>query len=189
MSGVTHDGARWSNAEEDRIVLAPYDAGWPARFAEEAARVGAALASGGLGPFALEHVGSTAIPGLAAKPILDILVLADDRTRWPNAVASLEGLGYVYWAENPRRDRMFFVKGMPPFGTGRTHHVHVRMREDAREVLAFRDYLRGHPEVAREYERLKRELEAAHPTDRDAYTAGKSRFVAGILARAAAGGA
>ena len=94
----------------------------------------------------------------------------------------------MYWADNPRRDRMFFVKGMPPFGTGRTHHVHVRTREDAREVLAFRDHLRDDRAAAREYERLKRQLEAAHPTDRDAYTAGKARFVAEILARAAAGG-
>lgn len=188
MTGVAHDGARWSNAEEDRIVLMPYDAAWPARFEAEAARVGAALADAGLGAFQLEHVGSTAIPGLAAKPIVDILVLADELARWPHAVAPLEGLGYVYWADNPRRDRMFFVKGMPPFGTGRTHHVHVRTREDAREVIAFRDHLRGSPDAAREYERLKRELEASHPTDRDAYTAGKTRFVAGILARAAAGG-
>ena len=79
MSGVTHDGARWSNAEDDRIVLAPYDAGWPARFEAEAVPVAAALAPSGLGAFQLEHVGSTAIPGLAAKPIIDILVLADDR--------------------------------------------------------------------------------------------------------------
>ena len=188
MSGVTRDGARWGNAADDRIVLVPYDAGWPARFEAEAARVAAALAQGGLGAFQLEHVGSTAIPGLAAKPIIDILVIANDGARWPRAIAPLEGLGYVYWADNPRRDRMFFVKGMPPFGAGRTHHVHVRTKQDARDVLAFRDHLRRDRTAAGEYERLKRQLEASHPADRDAYTAGKSRFVAEILSRAAAGG-
>jgi GrpB-like predicted nucleotidyltransferase (UPF0157 family) len=73
---------------------------------------------------------------------------------------------------------------MPPFGTRRTHHVHVRTPDDARPALVFCEYLRRHPDAVARYARLKRELEARHPTDRDAYTAGKEAFVAEIVRRA-----
>jgi GrpB-like predicted nucleotidyltransferase (UPF0157 family) len=188
VNGVTHDGRRYSNAEEDRVELVEYDPRWPAIFEEEAARLHAALAGLDLGgAYRLEHFGSTAIPGIAAKPIIDIVLLSTDPSRWPGLIEPLRRLHYVYWADNPRRDRMFFVKGMPPFGARRTHHVHVRTPEDARPALVFRDYLRDHPGAVARYARLKRELEARHPTDRDAYTAGKDGFVAEIVRTATAG--
>jgi GrpB-like predicted nucleotidyltransferase (UPF0157 family) len=181
---VTHQGRRYSNAEEDRVVLVDYDPGWPALFEAEAAQLRAILATLELGPFRLEHFGSTAIPGTTAKPIIDIMLVSADQSRWPGLIEPIKGLDYVYWAENPRSDRMFFVKGMPPFGARRTHHVHVRTPEDARPALVFRDYLRDHPDAVARYARLKRELEARYPTDRDAYTAGKEAFVAEIVRRA-----
>ncbi|MFI5325812.1 MAG: GrpB family protein [Candidatus Rokuibacteriota bacterium] len=177
--GVTHDGKRWSNADQDRVEdLLAYDPTWPAQYDAEARAIRAALT--GDADFELVHFGSTAIPGLAAKPIIDIMLISADQSGWPALIEPIEGLGYVFWAENPRRDRLFFVKGMPPFGTQRTHHVHVRTPEDARVALVFRDYLRHHPEEAARYAELKRELAARYPIDRDAYTEGKARYVDNI---------
>lgn len=164
MTRVTHDGRRYRNADEDRVELVPYDPGWPALFEAEAARVRAILAGLDLGPFHLEHFGSTAIPGITAKPIIDIMLVSADQSRWPGLIEPIESLDYVYWAENPRRD--------------------VRTPDDARPALVFRDYLCDHPDAVARYARLKRELEARHPTDRDAYTAGKEAFVAEIVRRA-----
>ncbi len=184
MAGVTHDGQRWSNADQDRVDLVDYDAGWPAMFQSEAARIRSAI--GALVRVDLEHFGSTAIPGLAAKSIIDIMVISADQSRWPSLVEPIQRLGYVFWADNPRRDRMFFVKGMPPFGERRTHHVHVRTPVDARTALVFRDYLRAHPDDLSRYASLKRELASAHATDRDVYTDGKARFVEEIVGKATA---
>ena len=90
----------------------------------------------------------------------------------------------MHWAENPEKTHMFFVKGMPPFGRRRTHHLHVRTPDDARAALRFTDYLRRHPDEAARYTAMKRELAARHPTDRDAYTEGKARYVDEIVRRA-----
>jgi GrpB-like predicted nucleotidyltransferase (UPF0157 family) len=181
-SPVVFDGQRWSNAEADRIGLVPADPTWAEEFAVEAAAIQAAL-----GPAAvpIEHIGSTAVPGLAAKPIIDILLLAP--AEWPRSTAinALQQLGYVYWAENPDPTHMFFIKGMPPFGARRTHHVHVHSAAESTRLLCFRDYLRAHPDTAAAYAQLKEQLAVAYPTNREAYTRGKDAFVADILARAA----
>ena len=168
----------------DEIEIVPYDSRWPALFAAEATRLRAALPAELI--LGLEHFGSTAVPGLAAKPIIDILIavrsLAEAQER---AIEPLEALDYLYWYDNPKTDRMYFVKGMPPYGARRTHHVH--MTETDGEMwrrLAFRDHLRTHPEDARRYERLKLELAAAHRDDREAYTDAKAAFVAEIMERA-----
>jgi GrpB-like predicted nucleotidyltransferase (UPF0157 family) len=184
------DGRRWSNAAADVVALAPADPTWPARFAAEADAIRAALGAAAAG-VTVEHVGSTAVAGLAAKPVIDLLLIPPDGV-WPRDafVAALPALGYAFWADDPDPEHLFFVKGMPPYGTGRTHHVHVRPRARAAPVLAFRDHLRARPDAARAYEALKRALAAAHPTDREAYTRGKDAFVARALAEvAAAGGA
>ena len=172
----------------DDIDIAPYDPYWPSLFAAEAAQLRAALEGE---PIAgLEHFGSTAIKGLGAKPIIDILIavpsLPAARANFPLRLATLD---YVFWAENPKTDRLFFVKGMPPYGMKRTHHVHVT--EPAGEMwqrLAFRDYLRNHPDEAARYERLKRKLAVEHKSDREAYTAAKSGYVEGIMRRAGPAG-
>jgi len=124
----------------------------------------------------LEHFGSTAVPNLSAKPIIDILIavrsLADAQASF---VEALRNLDYVYWADNPKKDRMFFAKGMPPFGSRRSHHVHVtEPHGEMWKRLAFRDYLRAHPEEAGTYERFKRRLAMEYQEDREAYTAAKS---------------
>jgi GrpB-like predicted nucleotidyltransferase (UPF0157 family) len=178
-SKVWFDGQRWSNADEDRIELSEPDPGWAARFTQEASRIREAL--GELGDPAIEHVGSTAIPDLPAKPVIDILVLPRMREDWPALAVPLEALGYLLWDANPRTDRMFFVKGMPPYGEKRSHHLHVREATEARDVLLFRDHLLRHPEVAARYGQLKRRLAEEHPTDREAYTDGKAEFIEDVL--------
>jgi GrpB-like predicted nucleotidyltransferase (UPF0157 family) len=168
-------------AGPDRIEIVPADPHWPAAFALEAARIRAVLAH--FGDLALEHIGSTAVPGLAAKPVIDLLLIEPEATRWPQFTEPLQGLGYVLWADNPRRDRLFFVKGMPPFGVRRTHHLHVRTPADAQRELAFRDWLRTHADDAARYAALKCELARVHAADRKAYTDGKTAFIEAILGR------
>jgi GrpB-like predicted nucleotidyltransferase (UPF0157 family) len=163
----------------DRIEIVPYDSRWPELFATEAPLVRAAL---GEQVIAIEHFGSTAIPGLAAKPIIDILVAVRSLAAMEHAEAALAPLGYVFWRDNPMRDRMFFVKGMPPYGTRRTHHIHIT--ETGGEMWRrriFRDYLISHPDEVRRYEALKRELMARFPGDREAYTEAKTDFVDAIM--------
>ncbi len=181
---VAFEGQRWSNADSDRIEVSDPDFRWPAEFASEASRIRTVL--GDDSSPRIEHVGSTAIPGIAAKPIVDILLIPPPEADWGRLIAPLESLEYVFWDENPRRDRMFFVKGMPPYGKGRTHHVHVRQPEDARDMLLFRDYLIRNRAVAVRYEALKRELAGRHPTDRESYTQAKRRFVEAVLEEARA---
>jgi GrpB-like predicted nucleotidyltransferase (UPF0157 family) len=168
----------------DEVELVDYDPRWPVLFDEEAKRLRAVLDPSLI--LGLEHFGSTAVPDLSAKPIIDILIavrsLADARASF---VEPLRSLDYIYWAENPKTDRLFFVKGMPPFGSRRTHHVHVtEPHGEMWQRLAFRDYLRAHPEEAGTYQRLKRRLAAEHRSDREAYTEAKSAYVERVMRKA-----
>jgi GrpB-like predicted nucleotidyltransferase (UPF0157 family) len=170
--------------EMDEVEIVNYDPRWPALFDEEAKRLRATLDPSLI--MGLEHFGSTAVPGLSAKPIIDILIavrsLADAQATF---VEALRNLDYVYWAENPKKDRMFFVKGMPPFGSRRSHHVHVtEPHGEMWQRLAFRDYLRAHPEEAGIYEQLKRRLATEHQADREAYTDAKSAYIESVMRKA-----
>ena len=179
MVEVRRDGGIWTNSEADRIEISEYDPAWAAEFEAERERIRAALDSDLL--VEIQHIGSTAIPGMAAKPIIDILLVIRESGQRARVIQGLRKLGYVYWEENPEPGRMFFVKGMPPFGTRRTHHVHVF--DDAKERklrIAFRDYLRSHADAAREYAELKRQLAERFSNDREAYTRGKDEFIARI---------
>ncbi len=168
----------------DEIEIVAYDPDWPARFEAEAAELHRVLDPALV--VGLEHFGSTAIAGLAAKPVIDILIAVRSLAAARSAfVGPLRGLGYVFWAENPKTDRLFFVKGMPPYGARRTHHVHVtEPTGEPWQRLAFRDYLRAHPDEAKRYERLKFDLAARHRNDREAYTDAKTAYVDEIVALA-----
>jgi GrpB-like predicted nucleotidyltransferase (UPF0157 family) len=168
----------------DEVEIVKYDRRWPVLFDEEAARLRAILDPSLI--IGLEHFGSTAIPNLSAKPIIDILIAVRSLTdAQASFVETLRTLDYVYWAENPKKDRLFFVKGMPPFGSRRSHHVHVtEPHGEMWQRLAFRDYLRAHPEEARAYERLKKRLAAEHYRDRGAYTDAKSAYVESVMRKA-----
>ena len=162
----------------DDVEIVPHDPAWATRFAVEADQLRAVLDPELV--LGIEHFGSTAVPGLAAKPIIDILIAVTSLARAKATMAEpIIALGYLYWAENPKTDRMFFVKGMPPYGERRTHHIHITEPDGEmwRRRLAFRDHLRANPEEARRYEALKRDLAARYPTDRERYTDAKTAYV------------
>ena len=165
----------------DDVEIVAYDPAWPALFATEARRLHAALDAELI--VGIEHFGSTAVPGLAAKPIIDILIAVRSLARAKaTMIEPILALGYVYWSENPNTDRMFFVKGMPPYGERRTHHIHITEPDGEmwQRRLAFRDYLRVKPDEAHRYEVLKRDLAARFPADRDAYTEAKTEYVEAV---------
>jgi GrpB-like predicted nucleotidyltransferase (UPF0157 family) len=168
----------------DDVRIVPYDPAWPVLFVAEARRLRDVLDADLV--LGIEHFGSTAVPGLAAKPIIDILIAVGALARAKATIVEpIGGLGYVYWADNPKPDRMFFVKGMPPYGERRTHHVHIT--EPGGEMwqrrLKFRDYLRSNAAEARRYEALKYQLAERYPDDREAYTDAKTGFVEEVYRR------
>lgn len=167
-------------AVREDVDLAPYDPEWPRLFERERAHLRACLPAGLIGR--IEHFGSTAIPGIAAKPIIDILVeVASLEEATTRIVPVLVGQGYDYfwrptWGDDVppwyawfiRRD----VRGV------RTHHIHMVERDfEHWERLLFRDYLIEHPDTAREYGELKTRLSREHRHDRIAYTEGKTEFI------------
>jgi GrpB-like predicted nucleotidyltransferase (UPF0157 family) len=165
----------------DDVRIVPYDPAWPARFETERERLRGVFDPAQV--IGIEHFGSTAVPGLAAKPIIDILIAVRSLARAKaTMIEPIKTLGYAYWAENPKPDRMFFVKGMPPYGERRTHHIHITEPEGEmwRRRLAFRDHLRAYPDVARRYEALKRDLADRYGLDRDGYSDAKTDFVEAI---------
>ncbi|MER3495147.1 MAG: GrpB family protein [Mastigocladus sp. ERB_26_2] len=167
----------------DEVVIVEYDPRWQIMFAEEATLIWQVLDSDLV--VEIEHIGSTAIPGLAAKPVIDIMVGVRSLEDAKQAIPVLEALDYVYWRDDPRSGRMFFVKGMPPYGKRRTHHIHiVEAYGEFWQRKLFRDYLRIHPEEAKRYEALKRDLAARFPTDREAYTNGKSEYIQRVMVKA-----
>jgi GrpB-like predicted nucleotidyltransferase (UPF0157 family) len=162
------------------IEVVDYDQDWPRLYAEERDRIGAAI---GEGVLAIEHVGGTAVPGLPAKPVIDLMVGVEDIERAGPAVAGLINLGYEYVPELESQlpDRRYFRRGTPE-----SHHVHmVPVSSDYwAEHLLFRDYLRSHPQAAEEYGKLKLGLAGRHRLDRDAYRAGKVPFIDMVVAAA-----
>lgn len=163
------------------IEIVAYNANWPSQFEDEKRRILAAI---GRSVAAVEHVGSTAVPGLAAKPIIDILVGLRSLADAANCIGPLRGLGYEYvpeWeAELPERRYFRRVQPRP-----RTHHIHMveTTSEFWRRQLLFRDYLRAHHQDARAYETLKRDLATKFEIGRD-YAAAKSAFIKTILDKA-----
>ncbi len=155
------------------ICVTDYDPRWPDLFAAEAERLRRIL-GGNLA--AVFHIGSTAVPGLRAKPIIDIMPAALDLDEVDRRRADFEALGYEALGEFGIPGRRYFRKG----GDERTHQIHVFRHTDAQALtrhLAFRDYLRSHGGVARAYANLKTELARRYPTDIDGYCLGKEDFV------------
>ena len=162
------------------ITVADYDPRWPEVFTTLAARVRQTFPPGRL--VAVEHVGSTSVPGLAAKPIIDMSVVIPTAADLPATITHLATLGYVHEGDLgiPGRDAFRQPPQTPP------HHLYVCPQDSPalREHIAFRDYLRAHPDAVRRYETLKRELAIRFRDDRPAYSEGKTEFVRSILAKA-----
>jgi GrpB-like predicted nucleotidyltransferase (UPF0157 family) len=164
------------------IEVVPYDAGWPAAFEHEALRLRTALGTLAL---RVDHNGSTSIPGLAAKPVIDIQVSVVSLQPLAEYGERLEAIGYVHVSHEDDSFCPFFHR---PRRWPHSHHVHVVESGGLEEqrTLAFRDYLRDHAEAAREYERLKHtlaeEFGASSPESREAYARGKTTFIKKIVA-------
>ena len=156
------------------VVVEPYDENWERDFREIEAEV-----RGALGELVLriEHVGSTSVPGLSAKPIIDIDVVIEDDSRLEAVISALRGIGY-------RHEGNLGIVGREAFAYDgkehlRRHHLYV-CPEDSPELkrhIAFRDYLRSHPGAARDYSRVKEEVAALYPHDIEKYIEHKSPFI------------
>jgi GrpB-like predicted nucleotidyltransferase (UPF0157 family) len=166
-----------AGAGGDRIVVVSYDPRWPALFDAEAARLRHAL---GEIAVRIEHIGSTAVPGLAAKPVIDIQISVEGLEPPTPYSGPLESIGYGNWRDVHEPNHRF-CRDEP-----RHHHVHLVVAEGDLEPLRplFRDYLVAQPQVAREYGELKANAAATHGHDRDAYTLSKSKFIEGALSNA-----
>ena len=162
------------------IRIVDYNPRWPALAEAELRRVVRAL---GEVAARVEHVGSTAVPGLAAKPIVDLQLSVDRIEPRERYLRSLEQLGYMFVPAPESPDRYFFAK--PP-ERPRTHHLHVCTAGSETEFrhLAVRDFLRTHADEAARYAALKRQVVARHPRDRLAYIEGKHAYVTALEERA-----
>ena len=162
------------------IEVVPYDPAWPARFEAEAAAICTALGDTLIG---IEHIGSTSVPGLAAKPIIDMIPLVRDVTELDRKIGAMAAIGYTPRGEYGLPGRRYFRKGS---AYARVVHAHAYQIDDpeAERHLAFRDYLRTHPGVVAVYAALKRELAQRHPHDIVAYMDGKDGLIKQLEAEA-----
>ena len=165
------------------VVVVPHDPDWSVAFSVEAAEVAAAL---GPNHVASHHMGSTAIPGIHAKPVIDIAIEVSVIEAVDSQDAAMEAIGYEAMGEFGLAGRRYFRKN-DALGV-RSHQVHVYAAGSHGIVryLAFRDFMRTHPTYARHYSDLKRGLAQAHPEDIGAYTAGKDAFIKDMECRALA---
>ena len=163
------------------VVLADYSPSWKEAFREERVILANALASV---PCEIEHFGSTAVPGLQAKPILDIAIGIEAPHPIEDCIPAIEETGFVYRGEDADAGSHLFVRGSED--EVRTHHLHVvRLGESNWERwLAFRDYLRRSASARETYAVEKARLAMRYKNDREAYTAGKSKVIGGLLAQA-----
>jgi GrpB-like predicted nucleotidyltransferase (UPF0157 family) len=164
----------------DQLVnLAEYDRAWPDLFAEQQARAAAILAPWLAAP--IEHIGSTSVPGLPAKPVIDMLAPVRSLTGVQDAVAALAKDGWLFWPDDPGRQyRLWFLRPRPE---ARTHHLQLIEHDErhACALIAFRNALRADPVLRAGYAELKERLGRRHRENRNAYTNAKSEFVARVL--------
>ena len=168
---------RQNNPKDPPIEVVPYNPQWPELYAQEAALIRAALGNNCL---MIHHVGSTSVPGLAAKPTIDMIPVVKDILKVDEE--ALEKLGYVSYGEYGMLFRRFFTKGE----TSRTHHIHIweEGNPEINKHLMFHDYLMTHPTDLKRYADLKLSLAHTFKNDRRAYTFAKDDFIREILEKA-----
>jgi GrpB-like predicted nucleotidyltransferase (UPF0157 family) len=164
------------------VELNQYDPAWPERARQEAERLAA-----GIGEVisAVHHIGSTAIPGIHAKPILDLIPVVDSLERFDGFRSVVEGLGYAWWGEYGLPGRRYYSLDDPVTGRRKIQlHCNQKGSPEITRHLAFRDYLRTNPDLAREYDIEKRRCRDRYPLDSHAYTDCKAAWIRQIEARA-----
>ena len=168
-----------SSTDDAPIEVVDYNPAWPALFDAERRLLQEALAPWLAGP--VEHIGSTAVPGLPAKPIIDIMAPVRSLAESADAIAAASALDYLY---NPNKPEQlpWYCKPSP---VHRTHHLHLVPLHSAlwQQRLAFRDALRGSSTLTARYAALKRQLAVQYRHDREGYTEAKGPFIAQVLAR------
>ena len=171
------------NTTKREIVIGDYDPQWPILYEKEREEI---LNVIGHIALEIEHMGSTAVQGLGAKPIIDIMVAIDHLSDTEKCIEPLRSIGYKYVPEHEEEIpwRRFFNKGRPP----KEQHYHLHMVQKGsgfwKRHLLFRDYLRMHPNVAQQYYHLKKELASKYGVNREAYTSAKTSFIESIVAKA-----
>lgn len=164
-----------------KVDLVAHNPEWETHFATEAERLTAVFQ-----PHlrAIHHIGSTAVPGIKAKPIIDILIEVDDIERVDEFNTAMSELGYIAKGENGIDGRRYFRRGSD---VHHTHHIHVFQtgHPEIERHLSFRDYLIAHPPVAQAYSRLKETLARQYQMDVGRYTASKSDFIQKVDEQAA----
>lgn len=163
----------------DPIVVVPYDPAWPDLFAQLARGLRAELGAVAL---RIDHIGSTSVPQLAAKPVIDMQISVADFEPLDAFLQPLERLGYVFHADNPDLTKRYFREAP---GQRRTH-IHVRRAGSFTEQLAllFRDFLRTHPAVAEHYAQVKYELAEKYRYERQVYVEAKQPFIWSVISEA-----
>jgi GrpB-like predicted nucleotidyltransferase (UPF0157 family) len=160
-------------SEIRQVIVTTYQSSWQDNYELEAAQL-RRFFGGEL--LEIHHIGSTSIPGMDAKPIIDILMVVRDIQKIDTYHIKMQRAGYISKGEYGIPGRRFFIKGDE---LHHTHHIHVFQKgyADISRHINFRDYLTAHPEEAREYARLKRKLSNRFPLDIDAYQAGKEYYI------------
>lgn len=164
-----------------QVIVTPYQSSWPEAFQEEKEQLKTIFGDRLL---AVHHIGSTSVPGLSAKPILDILPVVDSLDGIEAFDAAMEQIGYEAKGEFGMPGRRYYRKG----GDNRTHHIHLYADGNPKIMrhVVFRDYLRQHPEEVEAYSAIKERLAHQYPEDISAYIAGKDSFVKTMEQRALA---
>jgi GrpB-like predicted nucleotidyltransferase (UPF0157 family) len=172
-------GGTFGEMADQRVEVVDYDPDWPNRFAEQRAAVEGLLRPWLAAP--VEHIGSTAVPGLRAKPVVDMLAPVASLAAARAAVPVLVEAGWWDWPDDPAGSyRIWFLRPSPE---ARTHHLHLLEHGEVhqRALLAFRDALRADDGLRQQYSDLKDRLAAEHRDNRNAYTNAKGAFVAEVL--------
>jgi GrpB-like predicted nucleotidyltransferase (UPF0157 family) len=161
----------------DNIILQDYNEIYPILFEQERQLLLQLLSHD---ITTVEHIGSTVLPGIKGKPVIDMQAGLANFPLSPEKIGLLISAGYVYWENDPDPNHQFFLKGMP-----RTHHLHFYPAgfNKLKEHILFRDYLLKHHETAVEYEQLKIALADKYANDREAYTNSKTEFINRVLAK------
>jgi len=165
------------------IIIAEFNPAWAALYLSEKKLIEQTVGTYSI--VRIQHYGSTSIPGISAKPTIDILLEVCDNIDKDNLISQFKSIGYHY---SPQPDdvspHMMFMKGYTQNGfKGQAYHVHVRYSGDWDE-LYFRDYLILHPEIAGKYVQLKQQLKEKYEYDREAYTRGKTEFIKRVTNKA-----
>jgi len=163
------------------VIIVDYDPQWPILYEEERGRIIGII---GHKILAIEHIGSTAVPGLGAKPIVDIMACVRGSSDADDCVPILRNIGYDDVTPQEGKPDWYYCLGKGTRSMGYHLHLMRYMSDFAKKHILFRDYLRAHPDAAQQYFELKRGLVARYGPDRVAYTESKTSFIESIVARA-----